>query len=206
MATGGTETGVGAGGVGAGGVGAGGVGGGTGAGAGDINTSLVTSVPEVSEDTEDGVKTGSVTSIGPISSSDNAYNKDATIASITGNGAINGTGASFDFFTDKNGNIDTKFSPIVSSGGGSYQVGETITIPGSLLGGSSPENDVTFDVTGISSPTPSAPFLPPLPPPISAGIGGVNAGAAGGIDANTPSFTGFNITAGGVPNLSLIHI
>ena len=50
-------------------------GGGTGAGAGDINTSLVTSVPEVSEDTEDGVKTGSVTSIGPISSSDNAYNK-----------------------------------------------------------------------------------------------------------------------------------
>ena len=85
----------------------------------------------------------------PISSSDNAYNKDATIASITGNGAINGTGASFDFFTDKNGNIDTKFSPIVSSGGGSYQVGETITIPGSLLGGSSPENDVTFDVTGM---------------------------------------------------------
>jgi hypothetical protein len=212
VATGGTETGVGAGGVGAGGVGAGGVGaggvgaGGVGAGAGDINTSLVTSVPEVSEDTEDGVKTGSVTSIGPISSSDNAYNKDATIASITGNGAINGTGASFDFFTDKNGNIDTKFSPIVSSGGGSYQVGETITIPGSLLGGSSPENDVTFDVTGISSPTPSAPFLPPLPPPISAGIGGVNAGAAGGIDANTPSFTGFNITAGGVPNTDGLYV
>ena len=201
VATGGTETGVGA-----GGVGAGGVGGGTGAGAGDINTSLVTSVPEVSEETEDGVKTGSVTSIGPISSSDNAYNKDATIASITGNGAINGTGASFDFFTDKNGNIDTKFSPIVSSGGGSYQVGETITIPGSLLGGSSPENDVTFDVTGISSPTPSAPFLPPSPPPISAGIGGVNAGAAGGIDANTPSFTGFNITAGGVPNTDGLYV
>ena len=206
VATGGTETGVGAGGVGAGGVGAGGVGGGTGAGAGDINRSLVTSVPEVSEETEDGVKTGSVTSIGPISSSDNAYNKDATIASITGNGAINGTGASFDFFTDKNGNIDTKFSPIVSSGGGSYQVGETITIPGSLLGGSSPENDVTFDVTGISSPTPSAPFLPPSPPPISAGIGGVNAGAAGGIDANTPSFTGFNITAGGVPNTDGLYV
>ena len=33
----------------------GGVGGGTGAGAGDINTSLITSVPEVSEDTEDAV-------------------------------------------------------------------------------------------------------------------------------------------------------
>ena len=193
VATGGTETGV----------GAGGVGGGTGAGAGDINTSLVTSSPEVSEDTEDGVETGSVTSIGPISSSDNAYNKFATIGNITGNGAINGTGASFDFFTDKNGTIDTV---IPSSGGGSYQVGETITIPGSLLGGSSPENDVTFDVTGISSPTPSAPFLPPLPPPISAGIGGVNAGAAGGIDANTPSFTGFNVTAGGVPNVEGLYV
>ena len=193
VATGGTETGV----------GAGGVGGGTGAGAGDINTSLVTSSPEVLEDTEDGVETGSVTSIGPISSSDNAYNKFATIGNITGNGAINGTGASFDFFTDKNGTIDTV---IPSSGGGSYQVGETITIPGSLLGGSSPENDVTFDVTGISSPTVITPVIPQSLPPAPAGIGGVNAGAAGGIDANTPSFTGFNITAGGVPNTDGLYV
>ena len=178
-------------------------GGGTGAGAGDINTSLVTSSPEVLEDTEDGVETGSVTSIGPISSSDNAYNKFATIGNITGNGAINGTGASFDFFTDKNGTIDTV---IPSSGGGSYQVGETITIPGSLLGGSSPENDVTFDVTGISSPTVITPVIPQSLPPAPAGIGGVNAGAAGGIDANTPSFTGFNITAGGVPNTDGLYV
>ena len=181
----------------------GGIGGGTGEGAGDINTSLITSVPEVSEDTEDGVKTGSVISIGPISASNKAYNKFTTIANISGDGAINGKGASFDFFTSKNGTIE---SVIPSSGGGSYQVGETITISGSLLGGSSPENDVTFDVTGISSPTPVAPPLPPLSPPIQAGIGGVNAGAAGGIDANTPSFTGFNITAGGVPNTDGLYV
>jgi hypothetical protein len=183
--------------------GSGGVGGGTGAGAGDINTSLVTSVPEVSKDTEDGVKTGSVTSIGPISSSDDAYNKFTTIGNITGNGAINGTGASFDFFTDKDGSIE---SVITSSGGGSYQVGESITISGSLLGGSSPENDVTFEVTGISSPTQISPVIPQLPPPIPSGIGGVNAGAAGGIDVNTPTFTGFNITVGGVPNTDGLYV
>ena len=95
---------------------------------------------------------------------------------------------------------------IPSSGGGSYQVGETITIPGSLLGGSSPENDVTFDVTGISSPTVITPVIPQSLPPAPAGIGGVNAGAAGGIDANTPSFTGFNITAGGVPNTDGLYV
>ena len=183
--------------------GSGGVGGGTGAGAGDVNTSLVTSTPEVSEGTEDGVQTGSVTSIGTISSSDNAYDKFTTSANITGTGGINGTGASFDFFTDKNGTID---GVIPSSGGGGYQVGELISIPGSLLGGSSPENDITFEVTGISSPTPVAPFLPPLPPPVSAGTGGVNAGVAGGIDANTPSFSGFNITAGGVPNVEGLYV
>ena len=181
----------------------GGVGGGTGAGAGDINTSLITSVPEVSEDTEDGVKTGSVISIGPISASDKAYSKFTTIGNITGDGAISGKGASFDFFTNKDGTIE---SVITSSGGGSYQVGETITISGSLLGGSSPENDVTFEVNKISSPTPVAPPLPPLSPPVQAGIGGVNAGAAGGIDANTPSFTGFNVTAGGVPNTDGLYV
>ena len=50
--------------------GAGGVGGGTGAGAGDNNTSLVTAVPEVSADTEDGAKTGAITSIGPYASTE----------------------------------------------------------------------------------------------------------------------------------------
>ena len=183
--------------------GSGGVGGGTAAGAGDINTSLVTAVPETSTDTEEGTKTGSVTSIGPISSSNNAYNKFTTIGNVTGNGAINGTGASFDFFTNKDGSIE---SVIPSSGGGSYQVGESIKISGSLLGGSSPENDVTFEVTGISSPTQIPPVIPQLPPPLPAGIGGVNAGAAGGVDANTPSFTGFNITAGGVPNTDGLYV
>ena len=48
--------------------------------------------------------------------------------------------------------------------------------------------------------------MPQLPPPIPSGIGGVNAGAAGGIDANTPSFTGFNITVGGVPNTDGLYV
>ena len=31
-------------------------------------------------------------------------------------------------------------------------------------------------------------------------------GIDGGIDANTPSFTGFNITAGGVPNTDGLYV
>ena len=183
--------------------GAGGVGGGTGAGAGDINTSLVTAVPQISQDSDDGVKTGTVTSIGPVSSSEDAYSRFTTLGGISGNGSINGTGATFDIFTDRNGNIE---SVVPSSGGGSYQTGETITISGSLLGGSSPENDVTFEVTGISSPRSISPVIPQLPPPIAAGVGGVDAGVAGGIDVNTPSFSGFNITVGGKPNVDGLYV
>ena len=95
---------------------------------------------------------------------------------------------------------------IINSGGGGYQLGEIITIPGNLLCGSTPQDDVTFEVTGISSPTPIPPVIPQLPPPLPSGIGGVNASAAGGIDANTPSFTGFNITVGGVPNTDGLYV
>mgnify|MGYP001389910960 CR=1 FL=1 len=195
--------GAGAGGAGGGGGGAGGIGGGTGAGAGDINTSLISNVPEISQDSDDGAKTGTVTSIGSFSSSEEAYSSFTTLGAIAGNGSINGTGATFDIFTDKNGNIE---SIVINSGGGSYQVGETITILGSLLGGSSPENNVTFEVAGISSPRLAPPVTPQLPPPVAAGVGGVDAGAAGGIDANTPSFTGFNITAGGEPNVDGLYL
>ena len=115
------------------------------------------------------------------------YCKDKIIPSIIANGQINGQGASFDVYTTKNKTIE---SILVNSGGGGYQIGESLTIPGNLLCGSSPEDDVTFVVTGISSPTEITPVIPQLPPPLPTGIGGVNAGAAVGVDAN----------------LSLIHI
>ena len=196
--------------------GAGGVGGGTGAGAGDINTSLVTAVPEISEDTEDGEKTGNITAIGPYTStefiliqtqlgeeqdfSQCPYKKDVIIGAVE---AIDKKGASFDVFTDAKGCIQ---SVIINSSGGGYFVGELITLSGSDLGASAPQDNVTFEVTSINSPTPIPPMIPQLPPPISSGIGGVNAGAAGGIDANTPSFTGFNITVGGVPNTDGLYV
>ena len=197
--------------------GAGGVGGGTGAGAGDINTSLVTAVPEVSADTEDGAKTGAITSIGPYAStefiivqdelsndvkdfSQGPYCKYKIIGAVA---SSDGKGALFDILTGNTGLIS---EIIINSGGGGYQLGEIITIPGNLLCGSTPEDDVTFEVTGISSPTPIPPVIPQLPPPLPAGIGGVNASAAGGVDANTPSFTGFNITVGGVPNTDGLYV
>ena len=191
--------------------GSGGVGGGTGAGAGDNNTSLVTAplpIPIVPDDADTDVKTGSITSIGPFVSTvpekgKGPYCKDKIIPSIIANGQINGQGASFDVFTTKNKTIE---SILVNSGGVGYQIGESITIPGNLLCGSSPEDDVTFVVTGISSPTPIAPALPPLTPPIPAGVGGVDAGAAGNIDANLPSFGGLNITAGGEPNTDGLYV
>ena len=90
--------------------------GGTGAGAGDINTSLVTAVPEVSEDTEDAVKTGPITAISPYEAtefilippkganqleefkdfSQGPYGKYKTFGASKG---IDGKGALFDIFT-----------------------------------------------------------------------------------------------------------
>ena len=95
---------------------------------------------------------------------------------------------------------------MVNSSGGGYFVGEIITLSGSDLGASAPQDNVTFEVTSINSPKPIPTVTPQLPPPIPSGIGGVNAGAAGGIDANTPSFTGFNITVGGVPNTDGLYV
>ena len=190
----------------------GGIGGGTGAGAGDINTSLTTASPNISPSAGDGTPTGSITAIGPYTSTDfiivnkeedssqGPYNKSATIGAVNG---IDGKGASFDLFTGKTGLID---DILINSSGGGYQKGEIITLPGNLLGASSPKDDVTFEVTGISSPTPVLPSLPPLPPPIPAGTGGVNAGAAGGVDANTPAFNGLSITAGGEPNTDGLYV
>ena len=189
----------------------GGIGGGTGDGAGDIDTSLTTTLPQISPPSEDGTSTGSITAIGPYTSTvpkkgKGPYTKETTLGNIAGDGEIGGKGAFFDVFTDDKKLID---SIVISGGGGGYQKGEIVTISGKSVGGSSPKDNVTFEVTGISSPTPVAPALPPLPPPISAGTGGVNAGAAGGAggaDANVPAFNGLSITAGGEPNTDGLYV
>ena len=184
---------------------AGGVGGGIGAGVGDINTSLTTSLPQISPPSEDGTPTGSITAIGGYTSTvdkkgKGPYDKFTTIGGVK---PTDGKGSSFDVFTDKKGSIE---SISLNSGGGGYQKGEVITLAGGDLGASTPKDNVTFQVTGITSPTPVAPFLPPLPPPIPAATGGVDAGAAGGVDVNVPSFNGLSITAGGEPNVKGLYV
>ncbi len=211
----------------------GGIGGGTGAGAGDINTSLTTSSPDISPPSEDGTPTGAITSIGPYTATEfiiiQSELEDGTFGDkkdfsqgpyceykiIGAVASSDGKGSLFDIFTGNSGLIE---GIIINSGGGGYQKGETITIPGNALCGSTPEDDVTFEVTGISSPTQVVPSLPPLPPPIPAGTGGVNAGAAGGIpsigglggaggiDANVPAFNGLSITVGGEPNTDGLYV
>ena len=183
----------------------GGVGGGTGAGAGDINTSLTTSLPQISPPSEDGTPTGSITAIGAYTSTINKkekcpYKKFTTIGGVK---SIDGKGSSFDVFTDKKGCIE---SIVINSGGGGYQKGEVITLAGGDIGASTPKDNVTFQITGISSPTPVAPVLPPLPPPIPAATGGVDAGAAGGVDASVPAFNGLSVTAGGEPNIEGLYV
>ena len=65
---------------------------------------------------------------------------------------IEGTGATFDVVIDGSGNVS---SVAINSGGTLYEVDEVLTINGTLLGGASPANDVSFAVTTIGSTSPA---------------------------------------------------
>ena len=58
----------------------------------------------------------------------------------------NGVGATFDFTRDSSGNL---LQAITNSGGLNYSIGDTITISGSDVGGSSPTDNVTLTVSGV---------------------------------------------------------
>jgi len=63
-----------------------------------------------------------------------------------------GTGATFDVSRNSIGQVT---SVTVNTGGLGYTNGDTITIPGTQVGGTSPTNDITLEVSSVSTSTPS---------------------------------------------------
>ena len=95
---------------------------------------------------------GTIATIGTVTSSSGAYTASTTFTGIASTTTIEGTGATFDVVIDGSGNVT---SVAVNAGGTLYEVDEVITINGTLLGGASPANDVSFPVATISSTSPA---------------------------------------------------
>ena len=85
-----------------------------------------------------------------ITATNGAYTPNGSFTNLASSAQIDGTGATFDVVIDGSGNVSTI---TVNSGGTLYAVDEAITISGGVLGGLTPDNDVTFEVDTISSPT-----------------------------------------------------
>ena len=95
---------------------------------------------------------GTITGIGTVTSSSGAYTASNTFTAVASTTTIEGTGATFDVVIDGSGNVS---SVAINSGGTLYEVDEVLTINGTLLGGASPANDVSFAVTTIGSTSPA---------------------------------------------------
>ena len=85
-----------------------------------------------------------------ITATNGAYTPNGSFTNLASSAQIDGTGATFDVTIDGSGNVSTI---AVNSGGTLYAANEVITIAGTLLGGLTPANDVTFEVDTISGAT-----------------------------------------------------
>ena len=97
--------------------------------------------------------TGTVASIGTVTSVGNNYTPSTTFTGIASTGEFEGTGATFDVVTNGSGGIT---SVAVNAGGSGYEAAEVIKIAGNLLGGTAITHDITFPVATLSSTV--APF------------------------------------------------
>ena len=93
--------------------------------------------------TVDVVDAGAV--IGVSNSGTAAGTETATYSGVTGTNYQTGSGLSFDFFGDA-GSTYTEHNTNIISSGTNYVLGDTITIPGTQLGGTTPENDLIATV------------------------------------------------------------
>ena len=76
-----------------------------------------------------------------------SYTASQSFTGLATTAQVEGTGLTVDVTTDGNGTVT---AVAVNAGGTLYQVGEVITIAGTLLGGLSPSQDVTIKVDTIS--------------------------------------------------------
>ena len=102
-----------------------------------------------------GLRLRNVPSQGVVATFDNAtltqvatsYTASQSFTGLATTAQVEGTGLTVDVTTDGNGTVT---AVAVNAGGTLYQVGEVITIAGTLLGGLSPSQDVTIKVDTIS--------------------------------------------------------
>ena len=93
---------------------------------------------------------GAIASIGAITSVAGNYGASQTYTGVASIGSIEGTGATFDVVTDGSGNIT---GVTINAAGKEYEVNEVVKITGNLVGGSTPDHDVTFPVATLASTT-----------------------------------------------------
>ena len=95
--------------------------------------------------------TGTIATIGTVTSNGNNYGLSATYTGVASTGVFGGTGATFTVVTNGSGGISTV---TIVSGGTGYEVGEIIKIAGNLLGGVAVTDDITFPILTLSSTIP----------------------------------------------------
>ena len=95
--------------------------------------------------------TGTIATIGTVTSNGNNYGLSATYTGVASTGVFGGTGATFTVVTNGSGGISTV---TIVSGGTGYEVGEIIKIAGNLLGGVALDDDITFPILTLSSTIP----------------------------------------------------
>jgi hypothetical protein len=91
---------------------------------------------------------GAVDTIGTVTSVAGNYGVSQTYTGVSSNSQFEGINATFTVTTDGSGNIA---SVVKVAGGSNYEQLEVLTIPGNVIGGSTPTHDITFPVTAITN-------------------------------------------------------
>ena len=103
----------------------------------------------------DDPDTGPITSNGDVTSNGEVYKASQTYWAVPSSSNLGGRGATFSVFTNPSGGIATSGISTTIGGvqinhaqmGYGYATGETITIEGGLIGGTTPADNISFQVT-----------------------------------------------------------
>ena len=103
----------------------------------------------------DDPDTGPVTAIGDVTSNGEVYKASQPYYAVPSSSNLGGRGATFTVFTNPSGGIATSGISTTIGGvqinhaqmGYGYATGETITIEGGLIGGTTPADNISFQVT-----------------------------------------------------------